>query len=188
MYSTSDFRKGLKIELDNKPYIIVDFQHVKPGKGGAFVRTKLKNMGNRAVVDKTFKSGESVGKPDLEEKKMQFLYRQDKEYYFLDTETYEQIFLEEDFLKEQKDFLADDIVASVVFYKGNPIEIEFPIFVEIPIKKTDPGLKGDTASGGSKPAVLETGGIIQVPLFINESDVIKIDTRSREYVERVKST
>ena len=186
MYSTPDFRKGLRIELDGKPHIIVDFLHVKPGKGGAFVRTKLKNLITGNVMDKTFRSGEKVGIPDLQEKNMQYLYRDEDGFYFMDQETYEQISLTEEQLGENKGFLQENIVIDVLFHNNQPIGVELPIFVEIPISETDPGLKGDTASGGTKPAVLETGAVIQVPLFIEEGNIVKIDTRTGEYIERIK--
>ena len=185
MYSTSDFRKGLRIEIEGKPHIIVDFLHVKPGKGGAFVRTKLKNLITGNVIDRTFRSGEKVDIPDLQEKTMQYLYHAEDEFYFMDQETYEQISLSVDQLGENKGFLQEGITIDILFHNDKPIGVELPIFVELPVSKTDPGLKGDTASGGSKPATLETGTVVQVPLFIEEGDVVKIDTRTGEYIERV---
>jgi elongation factor P len=185
MYSTTDFRRGLKIEVDGTPYVIVEFQHVKPGKGGAFVRTKLRNLITGGVIDKTFRAGEKVEKPDLEEKNMQYLYSEGNQYYFMDTETYEQTFLTQEQLGESKNFLQENINVSILYYQGNPIGVELPIFVELEVKKTEPGVRGDTATGGSKPATLETGAVIQVPLFINEGDKVKIDTRTGEYIERV---
>lgn len=185
MYSTSDFRRGLKIEFEGEPYQIVEFQHVKPGKGGAFVRTKLKNMKSGSVLDHTFRSGEKVPVPDLEEKEMQFMYELEGEYYFMDTSSYEQMFLRYDHVGEVASFLKEGLMAKTLYFKGKPIGVEIPIFVELRIVKTEPGVKGDTVSGGSKPAELETGAVIQVPLFINEGDVVKIDTRNGEYIERV---
>jgi len=185
MYSTTDFRRGLKIEIEGTPYSITEFQHVKPGKGGAFVRTKLKNLITGGVVEKTFRAGEKVGKPDLEEKTMQYLYAEENQYYFMDTENYEQTFLTKEQLGENKDFLQENITISALLFQGKPIGVELPIFVELAVAKTEPGVKGDTASGGNKPATLETGATIQVPLFINEGDTLKIDTRTREYVERI---
>jgi len=185
MYTTSEFRKGLKIEYENDPYLVIDFLHVKPGKGGAFVRTKLKNLKTGSVIDHTFRSGEKVKKPDLEEKEMQFMYSSDNEYYFMDTSSYEQIFLQEDHVGEGKKFLKEEMRIRILFFKGDPIGVDIPIFVELGIAETEPGFKGDTASGGSKPAVLETGAVIQVPLFLNEGDSIKVDTRTGEYIERV---
>ena len=186
MYSTADFRKGLKIEIDGAPYTIVDFQHVKPGKGGAFVRTKIKNLVSGRVLDQTFRSGEKVGRPDLAEKDMQYLYQEEDRYCFMDNETYEQIFLSADQLGDGKDFLQDNLNLNVLFFKGSPITVELPTFVELEVSHTEPGVRGDTASGGSKPATLETGAVIQVPLFINEGDRIRVDTRTGSDVERVK--
>jgi elongation factor P len=185
MYSTPDFRKGLRIELGNEPYVIVDFQHVKPGKGGAFVRTKLKNLLNGRVVDKTFRSGEKVGKPDMEEKEMQFLYKDD-EYHFMDNSSYEQIALSGEVIGDSKNFLQENTNVTILFYQNRPINLELPIFVELEVVEAEPGVKGDTASGASKPVTVETGAKIQVPLFIEEGDRLKIDTRTGEYIERVK--
>jgi elongation factor P len=185
MYSTSDFRRGLKIELDGTPYAIAEFQHVKPGKGGAFVRTKLKNLVTGGVVDKTFRAGEKVEKPDLEEKTMQYLYLEGNQYYFMDNETYEQTFLTREQLGDNSSFLQENIIVSILYYQGKPIGVELPIFVELAITKTEPGVRGDTASGGTKPATLETGATIQVPLFVNEGERVKIDTRTGEYIERI---
>ena len=165
--------------------MIVEFQHVKPGKGGAFVRTKLKNLVTGRVVDKNFRAGEKVGKPDLEEKSMQYLYAEGRQYYFMDNQTYEQTFLTEDQLGDSKNFLQENITISVLLYQGEPIGVDLPIFVELEITKTEPGVRGDTASGGTKPATVETGAVIQVPLFLNEGDKIKIDTRTGAYIERV---
>lgn len=185
MYSTADFRRGLKIELDGVPYAIIEFQHVKPGKGGAFVRTKLKNLVAGRVVDKTFRAGEKVGKPDLVEKSMQYLYAEGSQYYFMDNETYEQTFLTQEQLGESKNFLQENVTVTILYYQGKPIGVDPPIFVELRVIKTEPGVRGDTASGGSKPATLETGAVIQAPLFINEGDKVRIDTRTGEYTERI---
>jgi elongation factor P len=186
MYSTADFRKGLKIEWEGTPYIIVDFQHVKPGKGGAFVRTKIKNLINGRVIDQTFRSGEKVDKPDLQEKDMQYLYAEGDQYCFMDNESFEQIYLTAEQLGDGKDFLQDNLNLKVIYYKDQPITIDLPTFVELTVENTEPGFKGDTASGGSKPATLETGAVIQVPLFIEVGDRLKVDTRTGSYVERVK--
>jgi elongation factor P len=187
MYSTSDFRKGLKIELDGKPWIIVDFLHVKPGKGGAFTRTRLKNMETGQVLERTFRSGEKVDRPDLLEREMQYLYQGTEGYCFMDTNSYEQFFLEKEQLGDAKNYLKENIDAKVVFFKEKPIGIELPTFVHLAITDTEPGFRGDTATGGTKPATLETGVVIQVPLFLNEGDVVKVDTRTGEYIERVKN-
>jgi len=185
LYTTSDFRNGLKIELDGTPYEIVEFLHVKPGKGGAFVRTKLKNLETGAVLDHTFRAGERVKKPDLKERTAQYLYREGENYFFMDTETYEELTLNEDHLGEAASFLVENLEVIILYHNDRPIGVELPIFVEVKVVKTDPGIRGDTASGGTKPAELESGAVVQVPLFIDEGDIIKVDTRSGEYVERV---
>lgn len=185
MYETSDIRKGLKIEMDGDVYSVVEFLHVKPGKGGAFIRTKLKSLSRGAVVEKTFRSGEKLGKPDLEEKKMQFLYSSDDQYCLMDAETYEQTFLTKEQLGSSSEFLKENITISVLFHNNKPITVELPTFVELAISETEPGEKGDTVSGGSKAATLETGAVVQVPLFLNPGDVVKVDTRTGAYVERV---
>lgn len=187
MYSTSDFRKGLRIEWDGKPYEIVEFMHVKPGKGGAFVRTKLRNMLTGRITDQTFRSGERVERPDLQEREMQFLYRDEQSHYhMMDNETYEQLFLTKEQLGEARDFFHDGIVAKVLYYKDQPIGVDIPNFVVLSVAESEPGVRGDTASGGSKPATLETGAVIQVPFFIEAGDKVKVDTRSRTYIERLK--
>lgn len=185
MYDTSEFRRGLKIEIDGKPFEIIEFQHVKPGKGGAFVRTKLKNMINGRVIDQTFRSGEKVGRPDLEEKEMQYLYKDGDSYCLMDNATYDQIFLTEEQLGDVS-FLIENLTVSILFFNGKPVGIELPMFVEITVADTEPGVKGDTASKVTKPATLETGAVVAVPIFINAGDKIKVDTRTGNYVERVK--
>ena len=182
--STNDFRKGLKIELDGAPYAIVDFQHVKPGKGGAFVRTKLKHLKLGTVIDKTFRAEEKVPLVNFEEKRMQFLYRDDR-FHFMDLETYDQISLSEEEVGETRDFLKENTEVDVLYVDGAPIGVELPTFVELTVVKTEPGVRGDTASGGSKPATLETGAVVSVPLFINERDLVKVDTRTGTYIGRV---
>ncbi|MFH1758371.1 MAG: elongation factor P [Pseudomonadota bacterium] len=186
MYSTTDFRKGLKIEIGGEPFVIVDFQHVKPGKGGAFVRTRLKSLVSGNVIDQTFRSGDRVDKPDLEEREMQFLYETGGEFHFMDTQTFEQLFLTADQLGDSKDFLKENIVIKALFHNRRPIGVEVPMFVELRIVKSDPGIRGDTATGATKPATLESGAVIQVPLFVEEGNVVRIDTRTREYITRVK--
>ena len=185
MYDASEIRKGLKIEMGGDVYTIVDFQHVKPGKGGAFIRTKLKSLSRGRVVEKTFRSGEKLGKPDLKEKKMQFLYGSDDQFHFMEEETYEQTFLTGEQLGANRSFLKENTTINVLFYNNEPIAVELPTFVELAIAKTEPGERGDTVSGGTKPATLETGAVLQVPLFLNEGDTVKVDTRTGEYVERV---
>lgn len=186
MYSTTEFRKGLKIEINGEPFVIVDFQHVKPGKGGAFVRTRLKSLITGNVIDQTFRSGERVNKPDLEEREMQFLYETNGEFHFMDTHTFEQLFLTADQLGESRDFLKENLIIKALFHNKRPIGIEVPMFVELKVIKAEPGVKGDTATGATKPVTLESGAVIQVPLFIEEGDIIRIDTRTREYITRVK--
>ena len=185
MYSTQDFRNGLKIEFDGQPFIIVEFQHVKPGKGGAFVRTKIKNLITGRVLDPTFKSGDKVGKPDLVEKQMQFLYKETDLYTFMDVSTYDQIPLSADTLGSVTRWLTDNCECSILFWNDKAITVELPNFVVLNITYCEPGIKGDTAQGATKPATLETGAIVQVPLFVNEGESIKIDTRTEQYVERV---
>jgi len=185
MYDTSAIRKGLKIEMDGDVYSVVEFLHVKPGKGGAFIRTKLKSLSRGAVVEKTFRSGEKLGKPDLEEKRMQYLYSSEDQYCFMDAETYDQTFLTRDQLGGSREFLKENITIDVLYHNNKPIAVELPTFVELAISETEPGEKGDTVSGGTKAATLETGAVIQVPLFLNAGDVVKVDTRTGEYVERV---
>ncbi|HET8579353.1 MAG TPA: elongation factor P [Methylomirabilota bacterium] len=182
--STAEFKKGLKIQFDGQPYTIVDFQHVKPGKGGAFVRTKLKHMKQGRVIDNTFRAGEKVELVDFDEKRMQYLYRDDR-YHFMDLDTYDQISLSTDEVGAARDFLKENTEVEILFIDGSPVTVELPNFMDLQIVKTEPGIRGDTASGGSKPATLETGAVIQVPLFLNEGDVVKVDTRSGEYLSRV---
>jgi elongation factor P len=186
MYETSDIRKNLKILLDGDPYIVIDFQFVKPGKGVAFTRTRLKNMITGNVLDKTFRSGEKIESASLESHSIQFLYSMDNAYHFMNTETYEQIELDEAQLGDAKDYLVENLEVEALFFKGLAIGINLPNFVELQVTETDPGVKGDTASGGSKPAIMNTGAKIQVPFFINEGDWVLVDTRTGAYVERVK--
>lgn len=186
MYSTADFRTGLKIELDGKPFVILEFLHVKPGKGGAFVRTKLKNIITGQVLDKTFRAGEKVALPNLEEKEMQYLYQDKGEFCFMDVETYDQVFLGSEELKENRLFLKENTNVKVLSYNDRIVDVELPNFVDLRIVQTEPGLKGNTVTGGNKPATVEPGAVIQVPLFVNVGDVVRVDTRSKEYIERVE--
>jgi elongation factor P len=186
MYSTSEFKKGLKIELDGAPYIIVDFQHVKPGKGGAFVRTKLKNLLTGRVVDQTFRSGERLKRPDLIEREMQYLYREGDRFCMMDNETYEQLMLTAEQVGEARIYLIENQNVKVLWFNQQPVAAEGPTFVELAVTQTDPGLKGDTATGSTKPATLESGATVMVPLFISEGDRVKVDTRTGSYIERVK--
>ena len=182
---TSRFRNGLKIEINGEPFTITYFQHVKPGKGGAFVRTKIKNLKNGRVIDKTFRSGEKVDEADIDEKKMQFLYQDGDQLIFMDQTTYDQIPFSTEQVGDAMKYMKENIDVDVMFWKGNPINVELPSFIEAAISECDPGLKGDTASGATKPATLETGAVIQVPLFLKEGEMIRVDTRTGEYVERV---
>ncbi|MCP3144004.1 elongation factor P [Pyxidicoccus xibeiensis] len=182
---TSEFRNGLKIEIDGEPFIIEYFQHVKPGKGSAFVRTKIRSLLSGRVLEPTLKSGDKVGVPDIEEKDMQFLYVQGEDFYFMDTRNYEQTFLGEKVLGEAKNFLKENITVSVVFWNGKAIAVNMPNSVDLKVTECDPGVRGDTVSGALKPAKLETGYTVNVPLFINEGDVLKIDTRDGKYLTRV---
>lgn len=184
MISTSEFRNGAKIELEGEPFIIVEFQHVKPGKGGAFVRTKLKSLKTGNVIERTYRSGEKLATPDLEELEMKFLYAGGDQYTFMDTSTYEQLTFDRAQLGAGWDLLKEDMTVKILLHKSVPIGMELPVFVELKVVKTDPGVRGDTASGGSKPATLESGATIKVPLYLDEGVVVKVDTRTRQYVER----
>jgi len=186
MVSTSEFRNGLVIRLDGELFTMVEFQHVKPGKGGAFVRTRLKNVNTGRVIDRTFRSGERVEDIRLEKKTVQYLYREESSFVFMDTTSYDQIAASEDVVGDIAEFLKEGMEVEVVFHGKDPISVELPIFVELEVTKTEPGVRGDTASGGSKPATLETGAVIQVPLFLEEGERVKVDTRTGTYVERVK--
>jgi len=184
MYDTSEIRKGLKIELEGEVYVIVDFLHVNPGNWRAFIRTKLKSLSKGTVIERTFRSGDKLNRPDLQEKKMQYLYGSDEQFFFMDVETYEQTFLTEEQLGRNKEFLKENNIITVLLHNNHPIAVELPMFVELTIAHTEPGEKGDTVSGGTKPATLETGAIIQVPLFLNQGAAIKVDTRTGEYAGR----
>ncbi|MEM7409111.1 MAG: elongation factor P [Myxococcota bacterium] len=182
---TSQFRNGLKVEIDGEPFVMTYFQHVKPGKGGAFVRTKIKNLRTGRVLEKTFRSGEKLDEADVEDKKMQYLYQDGESLIFMDQETYDQIPFTLEQIGDARKYLKENLDVDVVFWRNKPINIELPAFIQAVITQCDPGLKGDTASGATKPATLETGAVVQVPLFIKEGETIRVDTRSGEYVERV---
>jgi elongation factor P len=184
--TTADFRNGVRLEIDGEPYFIVEFQHVKPGKGGAFVRTKLKSYKTGNVLDRTFRSGERFQEPNLEEREMQFLYAAGDSYTFMDTETFEQFTYEKKQLGDNADLLKENMTAKILIHEHQPIAVELPIFIELKVVETEPGVRGDTASGGTKPAVVETGAVIKVPLYLEAGEIIRIDTRTREYVERVR--
>lgn len=186
MYESGDLRKGLKIEIDGEPYVVVQFEFVKPGKGQALYKCKLKNMVTGTQFDRTYRSGEKFNKADLEELDMEYLYFDGENYCFMNTSTYEQEFLSPDQVGEARGFLKENTVCSMLFFDRRPIGLTLPNFVELKIVRADPWAKGDTASGDSKPATLETGVSIQVPPFVEEGEIIRIDTRTGQYVERVK--
>lgn len=184
MILAGDLRPGMKIEMDGVPYVVTDYQWVKPGKGGAFNRTKLKNMRTGSIIERTFRTEEKVPPAELEERRAQFLYQSGDEFHFMDTETFEQFFLSEAQLGEARKYLKEEMVVTIVSHRASPLAVEVPTFVELAVTRTDPGVRGDTASGGSKPATLETGAVIQVPLFINVGDRLRVDTRTGTYIER----
>ena len=186
MYQTNEFRKGLKIEYEGSLWIIVETQHVKPGKGVAFAKTKLKNLLDGRVIDINFRSGDKVGKPDVNDVDMQVLYSDGEAWHFMDTSTYEQVAVTLEDLGDKAKWLKENIMVSVLLYNDRPVDVDLPNFVELLITQCDPGVRGDTAQGGSKPATLETGAIVQVPLFVEEGEIIKVDTRTGEYNTRVK--
>ena len=185
MISAGDFRNGVTFEMESQVYRIVDFQHVKPGKGAAFVRTKLKNVITGAVLEKTFNPTEKVEEAQIDRKDMQYLYNDGEVYYFMDSETYEQLPLNKDELGDTLKYLLDNMVVKILSYKGKVFGIEPPMFVELEVTYTEPGFKGNTSTGTMKPATLETGYSVNVPLFVEIGDKIRIDTRSGEYMERV---
>ncbi|QAR34275.1 elongation factor P [Geovibrio thiophilus] len=187
MITPNQFKKGAKIEVDGEPYSIVEYLHIKMGRGGANVRTKIKSLLSGNVIERTYKSDEKIKQPDFEEKEMQYLYKDGDSYVFMDNETYEQVYIPETDVGELADFMPENLNVYVLLFNQKPTGVQLPNFVELPVAQTDPGLKGDTVSGGSKPATVSTGGVVQVPLFINEGDVLKIDTRTGTYMERVRS-
>ncbi len=184
MIMAGDFRKGVTVEIDGNVWTIADFQHVKPGKGAAFVRTRLKNVMTGSVLERTFSPTDKYPRAIIETKDMQYLYSDGELYYFMDVETYEQIPLNHDQVEDAIDFIMENDPVKVRFFKGSPFSIEPPNFVELTVTETEPGFKGDTATGTTKPATLETGYKIAVPLFVNEGDRIRVDTRTGEYMER----
>jgi len=186
MYSTSEFRKGLKIEYDGKPWLMVDFQHVNPGKGAAFTRTKIKNMQTKQVLEITFKSGEMVAPANIERTEMQYLYSDGKEYTFMDNSTFEQVALSGEDLSDVLPYMVENMVVTVTSFQGKPVDVEIENFVQLRVTETQPNIKGDTSGGGGKPATLETGLTVTVPFHIAEGDLLKIDTRNAKYIEKVK--
>ena len=184
MVNASDFRKGVTFEKDGQPCLIVDFQHVKPGKGAAFVRTKLRNVIMGGVTDRTFNPTDKLQEAIIERKEMQYLYNDGELYYFMDSETYEQIPVSPNDVGDNFKFVKENMVCTILSYKGKVFGVEPPFFVDLAVTQTDPGFAGNTATNATKPATLETGAEIKVPLFINEGDVIRIDTRTGEYMQR----
>ena len=185
MISAGDFRNGITIEYENSIYQIIEFQHVKPGKGAAFVRTKLKNIISGGVVEKTFRPTEKCPQARIDRKDMQYLYEDGDLYYFMDTESYDQVGLNADKVGDSLKFVKENEMVKICSHKGNVFAVEPPLFVELQITETEPGFKGDTATGATKPATVETGAVVYVPLFVEQDDVIKIDTRTGEYLSRV---
>ncbi len=184
--TAGDLRKGSKLEIDGEPYLIVDFEFSKPGKGQALYRCRLKNMITGAQFDRTYRSGDKFNSADLEEQEMQYLYSDGASFHFMNMSSYEQIEMSNDAVGDAASFLTENLIVSVLLFQGRPIGITLPNFVELKIIKSDPGIKGDTASGSTKPATVETGHVIQVPLFVEEGETVRIDTRTGQYVERVK--
>ena len=184
MYSTTDFRKGLKIEIDGTPFEIIEFQHFKPGKGGAMVRTKLRNILNGRVLDNTFRSGEKVDRPILESRDMQFLYHEGEQLVFMDMTTYDQMHMDAEATDGKANYLKDGQECRVLLYNEKPLDIEIPASLVLEVTETEPGAKGDTVSNVTKPATLETGVVIQVPIFVNIGDRVKVDTRTNGYLGR----
>ncbi len=185
MISTNDFRTGLTIELEGNVFQVVDFQHVKPGKGAAFVRSKLRNLRTGAMIEKTFNAGEKIPRARIEKREVQYLYTDGKEYNFMDMETYDQLTMTGEQLGDAVKYLKENMSIQVLSFQGKSIGVDMPNFVELEVVETTPGIKGDTASGGSKPATLETGAVVQVPFFVNVGDKLQIDTRTGHYIKRV---
>ena len=184
MISTNDFKTGVTVEIDGDAWQVVEFQHVKPGKGAAFVRAKMRNLCTGAVVERTFNAAERLQNAVVERKEMQYLYQADENYVFMDNETYEQLELNKDQLGNALNFLKENMDVKVITFKDRVLGVELPNTVELTVVETEPGIKGDTATGGSKNAKMDTGYVVKVPLFINEGDVLRIDSRSGEYIER----
>ena len=186
MYDTSEIRKGLKFEMDGDPFTVLDFQFVKPGKGNAFTRCKIKNLVTGAVMDRTWRSGEKLKEASLDEREMQFLYQDEEGFHFMDQQSYEQHALPADVVGDDAKYLLEGLGIMILTHNAKPISLTLPNFVELEVVETDPGVKGDTVTGGRKPATMNTGAVINVPLFIDRGEKLRIDTRTGEYVERVK--
>ena len=187
MISSNDFRNGVTIVIDGQLWTVIEFQHVKPGKGSAFVRTRLKNVKSGATVERSFRAGEKLERAIVDNREMQMLYNDADGYHFMDNETFENVTLQRDLIGDPADFLKDGMKVEVQFHDGVPIGIDLPAHVELAVADTDPGFRGDTATNVTKPAKLETGATVQVPLFVNPGDVIRIDTRDRRYIGRVSA-
>lgn len=185
MYDLSDFKKGLKILMDNEPYVVVDFQHVKPGKGNQFTRTKLRNLLTGQNRELTFKQGEKFGVPNVETKEMSFLYRDDNGFNFMDQTSFEQLLMTPDEVGENQYYLTENLTVVILMFNERAVAVDVPKAVNLKVTQTDPGVKGDRVTGGTKPATLETGLVVNVPLHISEGDTLRIDTSSGDYVERV---
>jgi elongation factor P len=185
MTTTNDLRNGMALDVDGTLFYVVEFQHIKPGKGGAFVRTKLKNLVTGRVIDKTWNAGEKVKDVRLDRFEMQYLYRDGEEYHFMNNQTYDQITIPAELLEEVAQMLKESCTVTVLMREHEPLTVELPTFVDLKVTETAPGVKGDTVSGGGKPATLETGLVIQVPFFVGVGDVVKVDTRTKSYVSRV---
>ena len=186
MYDTSDIRKGLKVLMDKQPYTVVEFQFVKPGKGTAFTRTKFKNLLTGAVIERNIRTGEKLEPANVEEREMQFLYKEGNDFVFMDNASYEQVTVVEDVVGDDADLLKDNLSCSVLFFNERAVGVSLPNFVLLEVTSTEPGARGDSSGNVTKPATVETGAEVHVPLFINEGDLLKIDTRTKAYVERVK--
>ena len=187
MISSNDFRNGVTIVIEGQLWTVIEFLHVKPGKGSAFVRTRLKNVKSGATVERTFRAGEKLERATVDNRDMQMLYNDDEGFHFMDVESFENVTLQRELIGDPADFLKDGMQVQVQFHDGTPIGIDLPAHVDLRVEETDPGFKGDTATGTTKPAKLETGSSVQVPLFVNPGDLIRIDTRDRRYIGRVNS-
>lgn len=185
MYETGDFKKGLKIMVEGQPYSILDFQHVKPGKGNQFTRTKMRNLLTGQLLERTFKSGEKFEVPDVVNREMDYLYKDENGFHFMDQQNYEQINITENDLGDSKNYLTENLKVVILFYNQRPVSCDVPKAVNLKVTRTDPGMRGDTVTGATKPATLETGLVVKVPLHINEGDVLRVDTQTGDYVERV---
>ena len=185
-YNTSDFRNGLKVEIDGQPYMMVYFQFVKPGKGTAFTRTKLKNMISGSMLERTYRTGEKLDAADIDDQNMQYLYEDGEFHHFMNNETFEQVAVPSDSIKNEAQFLTENLTVDVIFFKGRAISVGLPAFIESEVEYCEPGVRGNTAQGAAKPATLACGATVNVPLFVNQGETIKVDTRTGEYASRVK--